>query len=59
MGATAADAGGGGLVGGDRGKLRQELAGVDEEVGEGAVVVTEGPSTTLPFPFGKAKLRSG
>ena len=30
-GASAADAGGGGLVGGDGGKLGQELAGVDEE----------------------------
>src|ERR1022692_2001316 len=30
-GASAADAGGGGFVGGDGGKLRQELAGVDEE----------------------------
>ena len=30
-GASAADAGGGGLVGGDGGKVRQELAGVDEE----------------------------
>ena len=32
-GAAAADAGGGGFVGGDGGKLRQELAGVDEEGG--------------------------
>ncbi len=30
-GASAADAGGGRLVGGDGGKVRQELAGVDEE----------------------------
>ena len=30
-GASAADAGGGGLVGGDGGELGQELAGVDEE----------------------------
>ena len=30
-GASAADAGGGGIVGGDRGKLGQELAGVDED----------------------------
>src|ERR1700730_3972295 len=30
-GASAADAGGGGLVGGDAGKLREELAGMDEE----------------------------
>ena len=32
-GAAAADAGGGGFVGGDGGKLRQELAGMDEEGG--------------------------
>jgi hypothetical protein len=30
-GASGADAGSGGFVGGDRGELRQELAGVDEE----------------------------
>ena len=30
-GSAAADAGGGGFVGGDGGKLRQELAGVNEE----------------------------
>jgi len=30
-GAAAADAGGGGVVGGDGGKLGQELAGMDEE----------------------------
>lgn len=30
-GASAADAGGGGFVGGDRGKVWEELAGVDEE----------------------------
>ena len=30
-GTAAADAGGGGFVGGDGGKLRKELAGVDEE----------------------------
>jgi hypothetical protein len=32
-GPSGADAGGGGVVGGDRGQLGQELAGVDEEVG--------------------------
>ena len=31
--AAAADAGGGGLIGSDGRKLRQELAGMDEEVG--------------------------
>lgn len=30
-GASAADAGGGGLVGGDGGELREQFAGVDEE----------------------------
>ncbi len=30
-GASAADAGGGGFVGGDAGKLRQQLTGMDEE----------------------------
>lgn len=35
-GASAADAGGGGFVGGDRGKLREQLARVDEEGVDGS-----------------------
>lgn len=37
-GASAADAGGGGFVGGNRGELGQELARVDEERGQALVV---------------------
>ena len=57
-GASAADAGGGGLVGGDGWKVREQLAGVDEE---GSYAVTVGNSRFLTGPaarFGMTRARS-
>ena len=56
-GAAAADAGGGGVVGGDGGKLRQELAGVDEEGGYSLMAGDSRFLTGLSARFGMTRLK--
>ena len=51
-GASVADASCGGVVGGDAGKLREELAGVDEESGYGFVAGNSRFLTWLSAWFG-------
>src|SRR5260370_19913310 len=55
-GAAAADAGGGGVVGGDRGEMRQELARVDEEGGYASVERKSRFLSGLGARFGMTRL---
>ncbi len=55
-GASVADAGGGGFVGGDGGELGQELARVDEEGGYGFVVGNSRFLTGLGARFGMTRV---
>jgi len=57
-GASAADAGGGRVVGGDRGKLRQELARMDEEVFDCWLAGKSRFPTGLSARFGMTRVRS-